>query len=160
MFKNNIKSNSILLSDGLFNSEEESIFDISFSIGIDSDTLNLKKISTNKKFENFECFTLSNIHNVKGLESKVVLCIAKTKQELELWLETNVNEREKTILRKNKNDKLVKDDELDDYPRIGYVAFSRAKELLCIACQEKIDEELKNRIEKLNIQIIPNCIKL
>ena len=35
---NNIKSNSILLSDGLFNSEEESIFDISFSIGIDSDT--------------------------------------------------------------------------------------------------------------------------
>ena len=44
---NNIKSNSILLSDGLFNSEEESIFDISFSIGIDSATLNLKKISTN-----------------------------------------------------------------------------------------------------------------
>ncbi|MCT7518913.1 hypothetical protein [Aliarcobacter cryaerophilus] len=43
---NNIKSNSILLSDGLFNSEEESIFDISFSIGIDSDTSNLKKIST------------------------------------------------------------------------------------------------------------------
>ncbi|WP_418186555.1 hypothetical protein [Aliarcobacter lanthieri] len=43
---NNIKSNSILLSDGLFNSEEGSIFDISFSIGIDSDTLNLKKIST------------------------------------------------------------------------------------------------------------------
>ena len=48
---NNIKSNSILLSDGLFNSEEESIFDISFSIGIDSDTLNLKKIST-KVFSN------------------------------------------------------------------------------------------------------------
>ena len=48
---NNIKSNSILLSDGLFNSEEESIFDISCSIGIDSDTLNLKKIST-KVFSN------------------------------------------------------------------------------------------------------------
>ena len=48
---NNNKSNSILLSDGLFNSEEESIFDISFSIGIDSDTLNLKKIST-KVFSN------------------------------------------------------------------------------------------------------------
>ena len=48
---NNIKSNSILLSDGLLNSEEESIFDISFSIGIDSDTLNLKKIST-KVFSN------------------------------------------------------------------------------------------------------------
>lgn len=48
---NNIKSNSILISDGLFKSEEESIFDISFSIGIDSDTLNLKKIST-KVFSN------------------------------------------------------------------------------------------------------------
>ena len=48
---NNIKSNSILLSDGLFKSEEESIFDISFYIGIDSDTLNLKKIST-KVFSN------------------------------------------------------------------------------------------------------------
>ena len=48
---NKIKSNNILISDGLFNSEEESIFDISFSIGIDSDTLNLKKIST-KVFSN------------------------------------------------------------------------------------------------------------
>ncbi|WWW12528.1 hypothetical protein V7P26_03935 [Arcobacter cryaerophilus gv. pseudocryaerophilus] len=48
---NKIKSNNILISDGLFKSEEESIFDISFSIGIDSDTLNLKKIST-KVFSN------------------------------------------------------------------------------------------------------------
>ena len=43
---NNIKSNSILLSDGLFNTEKENIFDIAISIGIDSDTVNLKKIST------------------------------------------------------------------------------------------------------------------
>lgn len=42
----NIKSNSILLSDGLFHSEEGCIFDIAISIGIDSDTSNLKKIST------------------------------------------------------------------------------------------------------------------
>ena len=48
---NKIKSNNILISDGLFKSEEGSIFDISFSIGIDSDTLNLKKIST-KVFSN------------------------------------------------------------------------------------------------------------
>jgi ATP-dependent exoDNAse (exonuclease V) beta subunit len=114
----------------------------------------LKKISAEKKIENPECFTLSNIHNVKGLESKVVLCIAKTKKELELWLESDVGEREKTILRKNKYDKLVKDDELDDYPRIGYVAFSRAKELLCIACLEAIDENLKSKIESLNIKIL------
>jgi len=43
---NNIKSNSILLSDGLFYSEKEYIFDIAVSIGIDRDTTNLKKIST------------------------------------------------------------------------------------------------------------------
>lgn len=42
----NIKSNSILLSDGLFHSEEEHIFNMAISIGIDSDTSNLKKIST------------------------------------------------------------------------------------------------------------------
>lgn len=42
---NNIKSNSILLSDGLFKSEKENIFDISIAIGIDSDIINLKKIS-------------------------------------------------------------------------------------------------------------------
>ncbi len=43
---NNIKLNSILLSDGLFYSEKENIFAISISIGIDSDITNLKKIST------------------------------------------------------------------------------------------------------------------
>lgn len=42
----NIKSNSILLSDGLFHSEENCMFDIAIFIGIDSDTVNLKKIST------------------------------------------------------------------------------------------------------------------
>jgi len=48
---NNIKPDSILLSDGLFNIEKENIFDIAISIGIDSDTINLKKIST-KLFSN------------------------------------------------------------------------------------------------------------
>ena len=43
---NNIKLNSILLSDGLFRSEKENIFDMTISIGIDSDITNLKKIST------------------------------------------------------------------------------------------------------------------
>ncbi len=42
----NIESNSILLSDGLFYSEEEHIFNMAIYIGIDSDTSNLKKIST------------------------------------------------------------------------------------------------------------------
>ena len=48
---NNIKLNSILLSDGLFHNEKENIFDMAISIGIDSDISNLKKIST-KVFSN------------------------------------------------------------------------------------------------------------
>lgn len=54
-----IKSNSILLSDGLFHSEEEHIFNMAISIGIDSDTSNLKKIST-------KLFTSDNV--LAGLE--------------------------------------------------------------------------------------------
>lgn len=42
----NIKPNSILLSDGLFHCKEGSIFDMAISIGIDSDNINLRKIST------------------------------------------------------------------------------------------------------------------
>ncbi|MDF1876115.1 hypothetical protein JHD48_10260 [Sulfurimonas sp. SAG-AH-194-I05] len=48
-----IKENSILLSDGLFNVDAGHIFNISISIGIDSDIINLKKIS-NKVFSNDE----------------------------------------------------------------------------------------------------------
>ena len=48
---NHIKSDSVLLSDGLFNTEKENIFDIAISIGIDSDISNLKKISI-KVFSN------------------------------------------------------------------------------------------------------------
>lgn len=51
-FSNNIRmnindfvENSILLSDGLFDSENKRIFDIAISVGIDADLLNLKKIS-------------------------------------------------------------------------------------------------------------------
>ena len=57
-FSNNIRmnisdfvENSILLSDGLFDSENKRIFDIAISVGIDADLLNLKKISK-KSFGN------------------------------------------------------------------------------------------------------------
>ncbi len=43
----NIKANSILISDGLFNIDEENIFDISISVGIDANILNLQKYSQN-----------------------------------------------------------------------------------------------------------------
>lgn len=97
-----------------------------------------------------ECSTISNIHNAKGLERTVVLCIAKTQKELEYWLETNSEIRTATV-KKIINGTEKKDHENDDYSRLGYVAFSRAKELLCIACLEKIDSSLVTKLNELGV---------
>ena len=43
--------NSILISDGLFESEDKEIFDVTISVGIDADLFNLKKVSK-KMFDN------------------------------------------------------------------------------------------------------------
>jgi DNA helicase-2/ATP-dependent DNA helicase PcrA len=95
------------------------------------------------------CPTVSNIHNAKGLEKKVVLCIAKEQKELEHWLECNSDIRAEIVKNNGKKDK-----EYDDYCRLGYVAFSRAEESLCIACLEKIDDSLKDKIKGLGIEVI------
>ena len=47
----NIQQKSILISDGLFDFNEDTIFDLSISIGVDADLLKLKKISK-KIFDN------------------------------------------------------------------------------------------------------------
>jgi len=82
---------------------------------------------------------ISNIHVYKGLEADAVLCIAKTNAELELWLETDgvVREAKRT-------------NETTDYPRLGYVAFSRARELLCIGCLEPLSQKNKDKLIELN----------
>lgn len=41
----NIKNNSIILSDGLFDNKDKEIFDIAISVGIDASLDNLKKMS-------------------------------------------------------------------------------------------------------------------
>jgi DNA helicase-2/ATP-dependent DNA helicase PcrA len=84
--------------------------------------------------------TLSNIHTIKGLEAEAVLAIAKTEAELLLWLETDRQVRES-----------YRDKEKTDYPRLGYVAFSRAKRLLCIACLQQIGNETKSKLEALGV---------
>ena len=86
---------------------------------------------------------VSNIHNYKGLESKAVLAIAKTEEELLLWIETD------QTIRDTKRNK-----ETTDYPRLGYVAFSRAEKLLCITCLEKISNETKTKLTALNVELI------
>lgn len=90
-----------------------------------------------------DAVVVSNIHNYKGLESEAVLAIAKTEVELLLWLETNQEIRD-----------TARTKETTDYPRLGYVAFSRAMQLLCISCLEKISDETKEKLTLLNVEII------
>lgn len=79
----------------------------------------------------------SSIHTSKGLEATCVLVIAKTNNQLLKWLDfKNVNH-----------------DKDDDF-RLGYVAFSRARELLCISILEKPNDKLLAEISKLNIKIL------
>lgn len=87
--------------------------------------------------------TVSNIHTIKGLESKAVLAIAKTEEELLLWIET------KSSIRDSK-----RDNEKTDYPRLGYVAFSRAEKLLCIACLQKVSTTTLEKLNNLNVQVL------
>jgi DNA helicase-2/ATP-dependent DNA helicase PcrA len=93
-----------------------------------------------KTIESNQYTLVGNIHQVKGLEAKAVLAIAKTETELKLWLMINQNNRE---------EKRGKED--TDYPRIGYVAFSRAEDLLCIGCLEPISNETKESLKRLDV---------
>jgi DNA helicase-2/ATP-dependent DNA helicase PcrA len=78
----------------------------------------------------------STIHSAKGMEASYVLAIAQSEQELERWL----------------NFQRASEDQYDGY-RLGYVAFSRARDLLCIACLEPVSEGLKERLETLGIVV-------
>lgn len=91
----------------------------------------------NKSRESYK--QCSTIHKAKGLEAHAVLAVAKTKSELLKWLETDHQKR--------CADKL-------DTCREGFVAFSRAKELLCIACLEKLETATLETVKRLDIEII------
>lgn len=81
----------------------------------------------------------SSIHRAKGLEATSVLVVAYSNNELKKWL--NYHEADKNP---------------DDDYRLGYVAFSRARDILCIACLEKICNETIKNLESLNIVFYPN----
>lgn len=91
-----------------------------------------------------EVHTVSNIHTIKGLEADGVLAIAKNEKELLLWIEKDRQVRE-----------THRGKEETDYPRLGYVAFSRAKKLLCIACLEQISLNTKTKLNALGVDILP-----
>ncbi|WP_422445645.1 3'-5' exonuclease [Thermoanaerobacterium sp. DL9XJH110] len=83
------------------------------------------------------CGYYSTIHSAKGLEATCVLMVADTSNILMKWLETD----KKKLRTKS-----------DEY-RLGYVGFSRARELLCIGCLEEITDKQIQILERLNVKI-------
>lgn len=78
----------------------------------------------------------SSIRRAKGLEADAVLVVAKGLAELKKWFST---------------DDAVRKSDKQDKCRIGYVGFTRAREMLCIACLKPIDTELAKMIDGLGI---------
>lgn len=95
-----------------------------------------------------EAIMVSNIHRFKGLELDAVLAVAKNEVELNLWLETNTESRD-----------AHSDRGTSDYPRLGYVAFSRARKVLCIACLEPISDVTKEKLNNLGVEIDTPTLK-
>lgn len=89
-----------------------------------------------------EVLTIANIHTIKGLEATAVLAIAKTEAELLLWIETDHTVRD-----------AKRTNETTDYPRLGYVAFSRAERLLCIGCLEQITTATATKLQGLGVVV-------
>lgn len=77
-----------------------------------------EEISADKKIR------LLTIHKSKGLEADGVLVIVENRKQFFKWLNMKRDDL--------KNEK-------DEEYRLGYVAFSRAKRVLALACLEKID---------------------
>ena len=96
----------------------------------------------NKSLSGDSTVTVATIHTIKGLESQAILAIAKNEAELLLWIEKDIAIRE-----------AKRTSETTDYPRLGYVAFSRAEKLLCIACLQKISDATILKLSALGVTI-------
>lgn len=115
----------------LFSRDMRYSYDTKDIINFDLKQFSSSRDSTN----NIKCTT---IHKAKGLEADVVLVIAKTENQLKKWLSASKTDMEN-----------VKD---DDY-RLGYVAFSRAKEKLLLSCLKSFDKSFFSDT-KCNIEIV------
>lgn len=86
--------------------------------------------------QNIETFDYySTIHSAKGLEATSVLVCANTVNELKNWINST-----DTILTST-----------NDNFRLGYVAFSRAREFLCISCLKNLTPSLRKQLNALGI---------
>jgi len=81
----------------------------------------------------------SSIRKAKGLEADAVLAVAKGINELKKWLIT---------------DRDVRNVDKQDKCRMGYVAFTRPREMLCIACLKPIDSGTESLLSSLGVSIV------
>lgn len=81
----------------------------------------------------------SSIHQAKGLEAVAILAVTSGISELHKWCMTNSAQRG--------SDKR-------DTCRLGYVAFSRAMELLCLACLTPLDSASRSLLVGLGVKIV------
>lgn len=102
----------IVFSDSNYFDDKGKIQNYNFSSKDD------EEIPVNEKIK------LLTIHKSKGLEADGVLVIAENRKQFFKWLNMKKDDL--------KNEK-------DEEYRLGYVAFSRAKRVLALACLEKID---------------------
>jgi DNA helicase-2/ATP-dependent DNA helicase PcrA len=84
-----------------------------------------------------ECY-FSTIHSAKGLEANSVLVIANTLNSLSRWLGIS--------------DSVTKES-LADENNLGFVGFSRAREMLCVGCLQDTTSIIP-RINELGMEII------
>ena len=82
----------------------------------------------------------SSIHQAKGLEGNAVLVVASSLSELQKWSET---------------DRAKRNADKQDCCRLGFVAFSRAMELLCIACMKPLDDKTRSHLQRLGVTFLP-----
>ena len=107
-------------------------------VNVDS-TLNKMCFLLKNKTEVIGCNFHSSIHKAKGLEAECVLVVAKTLKQLKKWIETEFEERCK---------------DKQDTCRIGFVGFTRAKQILCIACKQSIGDSVKDNLRNLGACIL------
>lgn len=81
----------------------------------------------------------TSIRRAKGLEADAVLAVAKGLADLKKWFTT---------------DRAIRIADKQDKCRVGYVAFTRPREMLCIACLKSIDAEAESVLAGLGVHFI------
>lgn len=108
------------------------------TVTVDS-TLNRLRFLLKKEPEESGHNFYSSIHKAKGLEAECVLVVSSSINELKKWIETEVEKRWK---------------DKQDTCRIGFTGFTRAKQILCIACQHSIDSPIRANLVELGVTFV------